>query len=895
MPKQVWKLERFDGGINDASDPRDIADNELHACTGFMVNKKGKLRAASGFDNHAASGGDAPIGGTLSIAGYGLFAFSHDRYLAHNGSNTELSGTHTSTDHSTIMTDTSGDWTNDELIGSVIKNDTDGSQGLITDNTNTTVTVSSLSGGSDNSWDNADDDKYRIIPKETGDSYLLATSGGTAASINCYSFAEDAKGSVVVMDLGTAVDPVHPTFFIAEGAVRVSNGNLGGGCKNKWFGYIERIDFSTSTNAASYGLGLHSGWYSKDIDLAKPTTGLYGLIKFTDTDHSDGSTTHVGIVDGTGAEPFRNWGNIDDKHVVISTNGSNSSAWVNSQGTEDSIGTATNSGDWANEAIQIYPKYGEGWNVYLQSSSTDGNWEGEHYKIGTTFIYQGNQESNILDIDDHGNKGTATGGLLLTAGKAIDVRVHASAPYDPFIIGGRVYIKKARVPDDWALLADISLVNGVRPDLTSEYTAWTVNTTATAIGTTQVSRYCSVDLGAIENPSPWTYRSINGYKHDESVSLGDEGEGWASAVVANRQTYVGNVMRTNEEGILVHEGDAMYKSMPGKYDTFPRSRKILASVQDGDEIVKLEEYADRILQFKKKKMHLINVSQDVEFLEETFPFKGVDNPGAVCKTDFGVAWVNGNGIYLYNGQNILNLIEKNGATVINNFHLWGANTPQIGYIPKTRQILVTKGANNNVDGDSYLFDIPTQSWTYIEDTQTNSQYKSNFVVDGNNDLVFMQQDGNCKKWATTRKDQGVASLITKDVDFGQPSVRKKVYKVYLTFKGNTPHTDGDHPTIQYSLNGDNNTLMPFYRVTTPSTATNALSIAKSDKTNSDTTPLSDGGSSGDYGTDDWVVAELRPVNPIKNCFSIQLHIGAKIGEEFEINDISIIYRLKYVK
>ena len=102
--------------------------------------------------------------------------------------------------------------------------------------------------------------------------------------------------------------------------------------------------------------------------------------------------------------------------------------------------------------------------------------------------------------------------------------------------------------------------------------------------------------------------------------------------------YIGNVKRLDEDGVKVQEGDAMYKSAVNKFDTFPISRKIEASVQDGDEIVKLEEYADRILQFKKNKMHLINISQDVEFLEDTFIHKGIVEPAAACKTDFGIAW-----------------------------------------------------------------------------------------------------------------------------------------------------------------------------------------------------------------------------------------------------------------
>ena len=54
-------------------------------------------------------------------------------------------------------------------------------------------------------------------------------------------------------------------------------------------------------------------------------------------------------------------------------------------------------------------------------------------------------------------------------------------------------------------------------------------------------------------------------------------------------------------------------------------------------------------------MTLINISQDVEFIEDNFIGKGDNHPAAVCKTDFGVAWVNEEGCYLYDGQKVISL------------------------------------------------------------------------------------------------------------------------------------------------------------------------------------------------------------------------------------------------
>ena len=79
MPKQIYKITAFHGGLNSNSDARDIAENELSEATDVMVDELGKIRLMGGTTGHKADI-NAVSGwtGTL-IAGYGLFYFSHDR------------------------------------------------------------------------------------------------------------------------------------------------------------------------------------------------------------------------------------------------------------------------------------------------------------------------------------------------------------------------------------------------------------------------------------------------------------------------------------------------------------------------------------------------------------------------------------------------------------------------------------------------------------------------------------------------------------------------------------------------------------------------------------------------------------------------------------------------
>ena len=54
----------------------------------------------------------------------------------------------------------------------------------------------------------------------------------------------------------------------------------------------------------------------------------------------------------------------------------------------------------------------------------------------------------------------------------------------------------------------------------------------------------------------------------------------------------------------------------------------------------------------------------MEFLEETLMYKGITHQASACKTDFGIAWANINGVYLFDGQQIQNLLERDGRRLI---------------------------------------------------------------------------------------------------------------------------------------------------------------------------------------------------------------------------------------
>jgi len=295
-----------------------------------------------------------------------------------------------------------------------------------------------------------------------------------------------------------------------------------------------------------------------------------------------------------------------------------------------------------------------------------------------------------------------------------------------------------------------------------------------------------------------TFKSINGYggvtKHIDAK--------FKTAVVHGRRTYIGNVRQPSSTSGTNYP-DRMLKSQVNKFDIFPdKMGSVDVTINDGESIVKLEAYADRILQFKEKTMYIINVSESLDFLEDTHENKGCSFRYHVTKTDFGIAWFNAFGVYFYDGQKVVNLLEKKGERLINEAD-WEAfitdsgdtdmSEAHIGYIPKKRQLLI-----KNENTDVFIYDFVSMSWTKGSEKITVSTSMTNFALDGNQNLIYMTgTDSDIMTWNPNPASSSGFIYQTKDIDFETPAVRKKIYRVYITYKtGSTTNVQ-----VKYDTNG----------------------------------------------------------------------------------------------
>jgi hypothetical protein len=194
--------------------------------------------------------------------------------------------------------------------------------------------------------------------------------------------------------------------------------------------------------------------------------------------------------------------------------------------------------------------------------------------------------------------------------------------------------------------------------------------------------------------------------------------------------------------------DRMIKSPVNKFDIFPEENFIDVAVNDGESITALVNFNDRILQFKENTLYIINISGDYEYLESQHKWMGINHSYQVLTTEYGVIWVNKRGCYIYTGEgNPVNLILnklKNydvlqSDVALNRFVSWetfiGSNG-MIGYIKKNKQVVVFEDPSSSEGGDVMIYDMQTKSWSHMSNS-ISSFPKSNIVLDYDDSCLYM--------------------------------------------------------------------------------------------------------------------------------------------------------------
>ena len=197
-----------------------------------------------------------------------------------------------------------------------------------------------------------------------------------------------------------------------------------------------------------------------------------------------------------------------------------------------------------------------------------------------------------------------------------------------------------------------------------------------------------------------TYQSENGFSPEISTSAF-----YKAATVVNGKTFIGNI-KIGE----IRYPDRMIEAPSQKYDTFPNDglHYIDVVVSDGDEIVKLESLGDKIIQFKKRNAYLIQVLAEGIDLLQTWENMGILAPCQSVIAGDKLAWINNNGMYIYDGNEVKNLTYEKFSS-----DKWIVKEDEekpiiIGYDSLSDKLIID---TPNVDGNKgFIYDFVTSSF-----------------------------------------------------------------------------------------------------------------------------------------------------------------------------------------
>jgi hypothetical protein len=894
MAKQTYKIEMFHGGLNTNADPRDMDEKESLDLTGVNISNIGRLETLGQFDR------DASTSHTLQILpNRGLFTMHSDKKIDGSSSSETFIVAYDDNESAIDIRDSDG-WNANQITAF----DSDLPVFYVGDG-NLRIGDGEFDDAINNKWFGYIN--YRLFNGLNADSTALAW---TQANQEIQS---PTVGNCLISTpfAGSDSDGVNSSASEYIGNVADASGED--------VADVQSVNLRVGLQFNELLPNAHGDWVGTHVGLTTETT-YYPLIAGVNVKATSSATQPKSTVKDTGQEFSINeeqsfvmgfyitaseYADFKRVNIVCHTTDSDGGdnvaakyrftkeelvpdAWnflicsiSNSTGGEYTFGDTLTR--WVLQVVDgdsssASPTFWLSGPVLAKNSSVDGFQPGI-YEFYHSYLYdEEKQESLPFKFTDTGsgnvNKLNIAGdSVLLNFDSYINPYNSAGSPVYTLskrIVGSRLYYKLEE-NDDFYLIGELDFIEkGFKwfPEGdTLAYSMANVTGDGTPTGET-FYKTCVIVKGITPLSANFidTFKTVNGY----SGSVKSIEAKFKTAVVQGRRTYIGNVRQGGK-----NYPDRIIKSQINKFDVFPdKIGAIDVVVNDGESIIKLETFADRILQFKEKTLYIINVAETVDFLEETVEGKGVAFDYHVVKTDFGIAWFNKLGAYLYTGKEVINLLEKQGRRLLSESY-WEAfvtdaedgsaddldmSSAHIGHIPQSKQILI-----RNENTDVLVYDFVIQAWTRGEVLAFDvGGGISNFANNANRQLFYLTNtDADVMTWDPSPSSANPVKYITKDIDFGQPSVRKKVYKVYVSYTSGS----GGVPSFRYGVNGD----------TTPTnTPTSVTAFANNQP--------------------EWTQAEYKFGSDANNCYSIQLQFGeSSVGSGFKINDITIVYRMKSIK
>ena len=294
--------------------------------------------------------------------------------------------------------------------------------------------------------------------------------------------------------------------------------------------------------------------------------------------------------------------------------------------------------------------------------------------------------------------------------------------------------------------------------------------TYTTDGTARATTASSTSANLLDPRQIETYEIMTSRDQSyDNVSLDTAGNCWRSALIANRRAWIAAPTMQDELGNTVTKGDTMIKSNVNQFDSFTLDNRVDVAIRDGEDIVAIAEFGDRILQFKHQTLYIKNISQDFEFLEATYDGYGVDSSKQVCKIGEGLAWVNATGVYYFNGQGVESLSDEKMLSAT-------FNPSGISYYGAEKLLLVWYNGS-----DLLSYSLKSKNWS--SESLSVDQPNTTSIYYNNTPYWFDSSDALVK--ASLGSTSSASTIETGDISCGDLSRRKSFHKLYVTVKNGT--------------------------------------------------------------------------------------------------------------
>ena len=233
-------------------------------------------------------------------------------------------------------------------------------------------------------------------------------------------------------------------------------------------------------------------------------------------------------------------------------------------------------------------------------------------------------------------------------------------------------------------ICEVSESEGLKKVGSDTFTAWEVATD---------HRSVAFD----EPPTARTFRLNTGYP--EGTTQIDCA--WKHAAVVGRQAYIGNVKQP-VSGAHSYDVDRILKAAPGHPAGFSNLEYIDLEL-GGAAITCMMSSADRLFIWTTSKLIILNVANDLEYMEAEIDGYGIDFPRQACQVAEGIAFQNSSGMFLFDGNQFQE--PDNGFLSTLN---WGNSG--ITYSPHRKLISCFIDLNGDGDLHAFHYSLRTKTW-----------------------------------------------------------------------------------------------------------------------------------------------------------------------------------------